>query len=158
MTIIVGIDPGTTTGIAICEFGEGWDAGLIQCDSTSAAIVVQGLISEIGSTGHTVAALAVERFVSGPRSGKLATPSGAGEARKVIGDLSGWADEHAIPVYLRSAGEVKPWATDARVRKLINLRGMPHAYDALRHALFCAVKDLGAPDPLSRRSASGARS
>jgi hypothetical protein len=53
---------------------------------------------------------------------------------------------------------VKPWAVDKRLHAagLLDMTaGMRHARDAARHALFCAVKDYGLPDPLS--SKAGAR-
>jgi hypothetical protein len=50
---------------------------------------------------------------------------------------------------------VKPWATDERLEAagLLDLtKGMRHARDAARHALFTAVKDGGVPDPLSKHA------
>ena len=54
---------------------------------------------------------------------------------------------------VRSASEVKPWATDDRLEKaglLAATKGMRHSRDAARHALFAAVHDGGLPDPLSK--------
>jgi hypothetical protein len=50
---------------------------------------------------------------------------------------------------------VKPWATDERLAAaglLDPTKGMRHARDAARHALFCAVRDFGLPDPLSAKA------
>jgi hypothetical protein len=54
----------------------------------------------------------------------------------------------------RTAALVKPWATDKRLvaAGLLDItRGLPHARDGARHALFSAHHDSGAPDPLSSR-------
>lgn len=166
MTAIIGVDPGGTTGIALLAFhrwtetNEGaWDHPvLVQSTQDGVLTVVEALFRRTVDQGEGVA-LAVERFVSGPRSGRLATPKGAETAKQLIGELTGWAKATDVQLYLRSAGEVKPWATDARLKKLdAAARGMPHAHDALRHALFTGVRAYGWPDPLSRRAPSSAGS
>jgi hypothetical protein len=148
--IFIGVDPGLTTGIALLDTEER-TATLVQSSPDAVFTIVNALIERCGDAGNeSVSALAIERFVSGPRSGKLATPKGARQTRTLIEQLTMLVGTYGIRTYLRSAAEVKPWATDARVRKLTDHRGMPHALDALRHALFCAVKDFRAPDPLAR--------
>lgn len=151
--IVLGIDPGKTTGIALIGGPDGVPV-LLQSSREGVLTAVWALVERCRDQGEPVNALAVERFVSGPRSGKLATPAGATTARMVIADLLTFAQDVAeVPVHLRSAGEVKPWATDARLKAAgIEHRGMPHALDAARHALYCMVRDFGRPDPLSRRS------
>jgi len=152
MTAILGVDPGRTTGIALLDAGGA--AVLVQSSPEGVLTIVEALFRRTVDQGSGVA-LSVERFVSGPRSGKLATPVGAAIARQLIGELTAWARATDVVVYLRSAGEVKPWATDARLNEIKVVRvGMPHAADALRHALYTGVKAYGFPDPLSRRSTS----
>jgi hypothetical protein len=155
VTVILGVDPGGTTGIALLGGPDGVPV-LLQSSREGVLTVVWALVERVRDQGGKVSAIAVERFVAGPRSGRLATPAGAATARVVIADLCSFAQEVAdVPVYPRSAAEVKPWATDARLKAAgIEHRGMPHALDAARHALFCAVRDYGMPDPLSRRSVS----
>lgn len=150
--IIIGVDPGLTTGMALLDTERPTNPVLVQSGPDAVITIINALIDRTQGQHGEVGAIAVERFVRGPRSGKLATPKGAGIAQEVITQLGHLAGAWGIPIYLRSAAEVKPWATDARVRKLTDHRGMPHALDALRHALFCAVKDFHAPDPLSRSS------
>jgi hypothetical protein len=153
MTAILGVDPGGTTGIALLD-GDG-GAVLLQSTREGVLTAVEALFRRTVDQGSDVA-LAVERFVAGPRSGKLATPAGATIARALIGELTAWAKATDVVIYLRSAGEVKPWATDARLKAAgISHRGMPHALDAARHALFTGVKAYGMPDPLSRRGSDG---
>lgn len=152
--VVIGVDPGLTTGIAALAT-EDLAVSLVQATPGAVLVIVQALIDRARNQGAGVA-LAVERFVSGPRSAKLATAFGAATAKTVIGELQMMSAQQGVPIYMRSAGEVKPWATDLRMAKLIKHRGMPHAHDALRHALYCAVRDYGLTDPLSRGFGAGA--
>jgi hypothetical protein len=73
----------------------------------------------------------------------------------MVGVLEHWAKTGVRGSYARSAADVKPWATDTRLQAagLLDLtKGMRHARDAARHALFCAVCDFGLTDPLSRKA------
>lgn len=59
-------------------------------------------------------------------------------------------------VSLRAAGNVKPWATDKRLKAagLAVLAGTSrHVNDGARHMLFTACHDGQLPDPLSERAA-----
>ena len=70
----------------------------------------------------------------------------------MVGVVEEWAPRQC-KLHIRTAGEVKPWATDKRLHTagLLDLTaGMRHARDAARHALYSAVRDYGLPDPLSR--------
>lgn len=101
--------------------------------------------------------LAMERFVVGQRSVGLNAPMAAFTTREAVARLRAWSVGLATLVERRAA-DVKPWATDERldaVGLLEPTKGMRHARDAARHALFCAVKECGRPDPLSRKA--GAR-
>lgn len=147
---VIGVDPGPTPGVVLLSL-TGAAAGVriigrevVQCSAGALSAVLEAL-------GAADALVAVERYVVGARSGRSAT-AGAGETtRDQVGALIG-----AYPVVLRNAGQVKPWATDARLEAagLLDLcKGMRHTRDAARHALFTACKDAGLPDPLSTRSA-----
>jgi hypothetical protein len=83
--------------------------------------------------------------------------------RDLIGTLQEVWEEHDSTAegrrgarwFQRPAAHVKPWATDERLEAaglLEATKGMRHARDAARHALFAACKDGGIPDPLSKRS------
>lgn len=147
---VVGIDPGLTTGIARLDLSTG-ELELLQCTPG----LVLPLVREL-CVGSDVLVLAVERFVVGPRAARSSTPKAGAVTRELIGALLSEGEHLADRVVLRSASEVKPWATDARLKAAgITQRGMPHALDAAKHALFAAVADCGIPDPLSRRA--GAR-
>jgi hypothetical protein len=62
---------------------------------------------------------------------------------------------HGYPVKIRSAAEVKPWASDKRLERAgITGNSAVHgkardSYDAARHALYCAVWDGKMRDPLA---------
>jgi len=150
MTYVVGIDPGPMVGMV--GFEATWATRslapvVIQCswnafDDVLAAIVI----------GDTV--IAVERFVLAPISSRANTP-GAGRATRVVVErCKRYAEIRLLQCFERNAAEVKPWATDARLEVaglLAPTKGMRHARDAARHALFAAVKDCGLTDPLSKR-------
>jgi hypothetical protein len=116
---------------------------------------------------------AVEKFVVGPRAGRSATPQASEVARKVIGQLWTLAHDVNAGIVERTASQVKLWATDARLRRAAGAvasvgpddsgqgtrpwgsvfdatKGLPHARDAARHALFAGRHDARWPDPLSR--------
>lgn len=145
-TTVIGVDPGPTPGIVRLRYSPGLvleDADVVQCSATAFYDVLLAL-------GPYSAHVCVERFVVSRRSMSSRT-AGAGEVtRDQVGAL-----QTAYSATLRTAAAVKPWATDARLDAaglLEACKGMRHARDAARHALFAAVRDHGVPDPLSRRS------
>lgn len=163
--VVLGIDPGQTTGIAVlgCELPAGdqqvrwsWPV-LVQSSPGGVVSILEMFIERVRDQNGHLAAVAIEQFVTGPRSAKLATPRGAQAARELIGSVWSLAQAKSVPSFLNSAGAVKPWATDNRLDALRRRsgapvqRGMPHATDALRHALFVGVRYAGMTDPLSRR-------
>lgn len=141
--MIIGVDPGGVSGVALLP--QDGEPLAYQCCAAATYGLVVMLAEASDSPEHVV--FAGEKFVPGTGAGARRKP--AGTTRGVIGDLNdlgGW--------HWRSAAEVKPWATDKRIERagLAALTAaLPHARDAFRHALFCAVHDLGWPDPLSRR-------
>lgn len=147
--LVVGIDPGPTPGIvALYDNGK---SSVIQCDRHSTRSIV-GMLLMLKYERRT---LAVERFVLGPRAARSRTPQAGADTRSLIESLR----ECALMVWdtefvERSASAVKPWATDARLTAtgLLDLtKGMTHARDAARHALFAAVHAGLMPDPLSKK-------
>lgn len=152
----IGIDPGPVPGIVHLEKrGSRLLVDAIQCTSGVAPTLLYSLLNECRSClGQAPAIVAIERFVVGRGSMK------GGRAGEVTRDLIGRlqkqaADQPNVKVVMRSASEVKPWATDDRLAHadlLEPTKGMRHARDAARHALFAAVKDGGLPDPMSKRS------
>lgn len=149
---VIGVDPGPVPGIVRLL--------LLQTDQTTlldaqAVQVTPGVLPDAldALSGRMRQSIALERFVVGRRAARSATPSAGAHTRDMVVTVTGWA-RGRYPLHLRSAADVKPWATDARLDAagLLDLtKGMRHARDAARHALFCAVKDYGLPDPLSSR-------
>jgi len=156
---IIGIDPGPVVGVALLALGRNnrGDGSICPWRITErhALQVTPGLLGTVlDALGPSAHAVAVERFVVGPRAARSSTAKAGGAARDIVGQVTDWADRYALNLCLRSAAEVKPWATDERLiaAGLLDLTtGMRHARDATRHALFCAVRTYGLPDPLSKR-------
>jgi hypothetical protein len=153
---VIGIDPGPMVGAVLLYAS----TRMRLCGPEIAQLTpgsVELLLDQWYAT-FAVSALAAERFVVGPRAGRSRTPEGGAAARTVLANLRTWTERHGVEYVERSAAEVKPWATDERLEHagLLELtNGMRHARDGARHALFCAVKSYGLPDPLSRKA--GAR-
>lgn len=144
---VLGIDPGPLVGVCLLELpapgGREWHAQVAQV----APAELWPLIAA-WAEAHPIAAVAAERFVVRQRAGRVSDPGASKAARDVLGGLAvALPDTRRIE---RSAAEVKPWATDARLEAaglLGQTRGMPHARDASRHALFAACRDFGARIP-----------
>lgn len=149
---VLGVDPGPLPGIVrlkleVTDRTTLLDAQALQVTSGVLVAVLEALTGGVGQ------AVAYERFVVGNRAARSSTAHAGQATRSMIGTVETWALTRC-KVHARSAADVKPWATDARLEAagLLELtKGMRHARDAARHALFCAVKDYGLPDPLSRR-------
>lgn len=154
----IGIDPGPIPGIVMLwPHGGGrrrLEIDVVQCSESAAPAVLWGLLDSNRSLlGKAPCLVQIERFVVGSRSGRSSTAGAGAATRDLVGRLQGEAENQPnVKVVLRSASEVKPWATDVRLEAaglLEATKGMRHARDAARHALFAAVKDGGVPDPLS---------
>jgi len=148
VTYVIGIDPGPVVGIVGLWTDRPLTPDIIQCTAPTLESVLSGLYP--GS--NTV--LAVEQFVVGPLAARGNNPQAGALARSVIRACEFWAERRGVMCHVRSAAEVKPWATDTRLTMAglwAPTKGMRHARDAARHALFAAVKDCGLPDPLSQR-------
>lgn len=149
---VIGIDPGPIVGAALIRLDTDHPI-----EAEAAQITAGGLWALLDGWhgAYPVVAVAAERFVVGPRAAKSSTPRGGAQAREVLVALSYWAKAAKVVHVERSAAEVKPWATDRRLDAaglLEATKGMRHARDAARHALFCAVKGFGLTDPLSTKA------
>lgn len=138
ITNVLGVDPGPTPGIVrlTCTDRVLTHVVVLQVSANALYLVLDAV-----DTPETH--LAVERFV--PR-GRLTADQRLTQTQ--ASNLN--SRPHAV---LNSAAMVKPWATDARLEAaglLPALKGMRHARDAARHALFHAVKSEVLPDPLSK--------
>lgn len=152
---VIGIDPGPTPGLVRLRYLDGvlTTVDVVQCSSNMLMTVALTLLpgkAVLDSETY----LQVERFVIGRAS--MRSGSAGAITRDQVGRLLELAAGigNVYPVQ-RPATEVKAWATDKRLSNagLINpTKGMTHARDAARHALFCAVADGKIKDPLSTRA------
>ena len=153
-TIILGVDPGETTGVFLLALSGGriCTTAAVQVRGENAVEpVVEALLGDPYADRH----LAVEAFVVGPRAARSATPQAAAAARHIIGNLMAVAGRLPVTWSLRTAAAVKPWATDKRLDAaglLDDCKGIPHAKDACRHALYAAVHAGLLRDPLSAKA------
>jgi hypothetical protein len=156
---VVGIDPGPTTGLCFLDYQTGTlgippqpQVTLLQVDGYAADAVLEAMLARWYGTASPVddRYAAVEKFVTG-RSAGTKGPD-AGVTRQLVMELTERLQLHGFPAKIRSAAEVKPWATNKRLERAgITCSGptaMRHSLDAARHALFAAVKDAKMKDPL----------
>jgi hypothetical protein len=157
-TYVVGVDPGPVAGVV--ELVVDHEAArlsapvdVVQCCAPALPRVLDGLVRRAAS----LVVVATEGFVVSSRAARSSTPRAGKAARETLALVAGWVDERHIP-YIRyverGAAEVKPWATDTRLTAaglLEPTKGMRHARDAARHALFTAVRECGLPDPPGAR-------
>jgi hypothetical protein len=152
---VIGIDPGPVPGFVMLDYRDGQllGADVVQCTYHAAPLILGAVLDDL-EDHRTI--IGLERFVVRGRSGRSATSKAGEQTRDLIGTLIRVGGQ--VPPeswHSRAAGEVKPWATDERLEAagLLDLtKGMRHARDAARHALFTAVKDGGVPDPLSKHA------
>ncbi len=162
----IGVDPGPVPGIVVLDFDDKhaafqpvffpeWRVVRIEALQVTAGIapdLVDWLIDQ-GRLHGRKTSLQAEKFVVGHRSSRSSS-AGAGQVtRDLIGELKRVTSGRCALVQ-QTASRVKGWATDERLDRaglLAPTKGMTHARDAARHALFCAVNSGGIPDPLSKK-------
>lgn len=161
MTYVIGVDPGQTTGVFGLDIPDDPENTLVcnsvydaaQCWPYTTFALLNGLM------WREPTLLAIEWFVVGPRAAHANSPKAGNITRDLVTECRAWAEERALPYVERRAVDVKAWATDQRLSAaglLEPTKGMTHARDAARHALYAAVKDCGLRDPLSRKGGNGA--
>lgn len=152
---VIGIDPGPTPGLVRLLFVDGVliTVDVVQCSSSMLMPIALSLLPGKGVLVSETY-LQVERFVIGRAS--MRSGSAGAVTRDQVGRLLELATSMGgvYPVQ-RPATEVKAWATDKRLSAaglITPTKGMTHARDAARHALFCAVADGKIRDPLSTKA------
>jgi hypothetical protein len=152
--LVVGIDPGPIPGVVALCVGGGCPVSpsIFQCDAGSVGWLVRETLSSRLPWDRRI--LAIERFVVGPRAARSSTPAAGRLTRDMVGELIALGLElPGVQVIQRSASEVMTWATDVRLDRaglLAATKGMTHARAAAKQAIYAAVADCGAPDPLSK--------
>ena len=145
--IVIGVDPGPTTGMCRMDTGSNYPWSVRQMPAVEVVEVLR-----LWSWDPVPHVLAVERYHVSTRSARNAHPRAQAIAMRVQYDCEQWARENGIHVSLRYPADVKNWATDARLiaAGLLSItKGLPHARDAARHALYEAVRAGYMSDPLS---------
>jgi hypothetical protein len=150
----VGIDPGPIPGVVALQFLDGRlvHVDVLQCNAFIAPALINTLLFTLSAERHKTV-VQIERFVVGRRASRSSTPAAGQQTRDLVGGLEQVCHDLGITPAQRSAAAVKPWATDARLERaglLDATKGMRHAKDAARHALYTAVKNGAMPDPLSK--------
>jgi hypothetical protein len=161
--LVIGIDPGPTPGLVLLRYTDHWleRSEAVQCSHGALLTVLQAFLME-DSHPDLTALVQVERFVVRRGSGKSGqagalTRDLIGAVEREVGYFSRAAFGGGVAVTQQNAGRVKGWATDQRLAAVglyEMTKGMQHARDAARHALFAAVHDGKIPDPLSKRHSS----
>lgn len=147
-TYFLGIDPGETTGLCLltCEDMALIGYDIAQCNGDAVPAVISGL-TQTKPIDSMV--WAMEKFVVSNRSARSGKASSGAYTRELIGEILVVADMAGIRRELRSASEVKAWATNARI-SAVRIKGVGgHSIDGARHGMFSAVKNGRLKDPLS---------
>jgi hypothetical protein len=154
-TIVIGIDPGPRPGIV----GLRYSPAKVR---TAAPIIIQctlniaiPLIRTIIPSDVRRIILSFEPFVMGNRAGRVSSPAASSATARFCGGLQAMPHgDTRIIIRHHQASHVKPWGCEERLEKsglLLLVKGMVHARDAAKQALYCATHDAGVPDPLSKR-------
>lgn len=159
---VVGIDPGPTTGLCFLDFQQTTESKwvlteklIMQVHGGNVAKALEAILMRwYGATVPIAGRFAqVERFVTGNSAGTKGAD--AEVTRRLVMALAECMMVGGYKTQIRSAADVKPWATDKRlIRASLAKEGEIHGklrdgFDAARHALFCAVNDARIPDPLA---------
>lgn len=159
--IAVGLDPGPTPGLVRLVYVDGLPvrADVMQVSAGMLTDALRLLLTAPSSSQWAAPLpeiyLGAEKFVM---KGKYSATGPGRITQQQVGLAVECAASLGVHALIRPAVTVKQWATDARLEKaglLTATKGMRHAKDAARHALFTAVSDGRMPDPLSRRAQGG---
>lgn len=152
-TLVIGVDPGLTTGVCalhLVDRAMAVEPLVFQAHGYEASMLLVAAL--VDDTVHDDALIAVERFVVSTRSARSSHAAAGQLTRELIGSLG----TLGVQTFHRSASIVKTWATDERLDAAgltAVTKGMNHARDAARHALYAAVHESLLSDPLSSTGA-----
>ncbi len=134
--IIVGVDPGSTTGWAFCNPDPEKDIFVAgERPAMDAPLMFEHSLHQ-----YPQVLIACERFTISMNTLKK-TRAGSQDALDVIGAVRYLAAKYGWKFERQDASAVKQLATDKRLRDLgMWTPGHGHANDAARHVLFARVK------------------
>lgn len=147
---VIGVDPGPTPGLVGLLIDEHRivRTDVVQCTHGISADVLRSLI---GLEGPVIVQL--ETFVIGRGSMRAGTAGAI--TRQNLTVLHHVAETSLVvsKIDVRTASQAKGWATDERLERAgldVYVKGMRHARDAARHALYLATRSGVLFDPLSK--------
>ena len=151
MIVVIGMDPGPRPGLVMLPYTGATllQVYVVQCTANCLLDILDQWLS--GSPSTTEVYFGVERYVHSRGGGG----SPGARTRDQVGSAITLAQTHGAHTVQRNASQVKAWATDNRLETagvLDHVKGMTHARDAARHALFTACHEANIPDPLSRKA------
>ena len=133
MARIIGIDPGPTPGLVVLT---------TYADRITAVTKLDAPAPDLRGLGEQLADAALvgmERFVIG-RGTARKTKAGTAATIEQVGRLREECSRAGVRLVEHPAGVVKPWATDDRLRAYGCYVTGNHHRDAVRHALYAAVR------------------
>lgn len=125
---IIGIDPGPKPGLVVLTTYAGRITTVTKLD-------LRGLGEQLADA----ALVGMERFVIG-RGTARKTKAGTAATIEQVGRLREKCSRAGVRLVEHPAGVVKPWATDDRLRAYGCYVTGNHHRDAVRHALYAAVR------------------
>ena len=141
VTRVIGVDPGTTTGIAVVEFTSGQDPFLLlgrQLPWDPAAVAVFGQVELAARYRPSVAVC--EAYTLTSRSAQRGQ-SGAEDAMEMNGVVRYACLLYGVDFAPRQKSASKKAATDASLKAAgLWQRGKPHVNDAIRHCLVYGMR------------------
>jgi hypothetical protein len=131
--VLIGIDPGKTTGVATYDKGR---FAALQLAAEDVLPYLRGWVEGQTSRGEQVD-IGLERFTEGTAPGHHVSTQGDAEV-VIDGVVHEFAAEPLVQVQLQSAADVKKTVTNRHLRKMGWYVGAsaPHANDAGRHLGF----------------------
>lgn len=153
MIVAVGMDPGPKPGLVKLVYSEQRLVGVyvVQCSLNCALDTLETWLRQ--AEGLSEIYVQVEKFVIGSGSYRAGSPGR--RTRDLVGSALTLATGYGAHALQRPASDAKTWASNGRLLAAgieADVKGMPHARDAARHALYTACKDANIPDPFSRRA------
>ena len=132
--MILSIDPGGTTGVAIYESGQ--FRSLEIPDGKAAFYRWFGGITDSADLEDLT--VVCESFTIPTAT---ASKSRQDDPYMILGYLSGWCLLHSVPLHVQSPGQAKSFSTDSKLRRIGWYEGTKggHANDAARHLLVYLV-------------------
>jgi hypothetical protein len=152
--VALGMDPGPTPGLVRLLYADDshlLEVRVVQCSANAWRAVLEDWLATCPPAVQQY--FQVERFVIGRKSYRTGSPGAI--TRDMVGQAVEVAARYAVYTTQRSAVDTKEWGTDGRLIAtglLDDTKGMTHARDAARHALYTAVAEGNIPDPLSKRA------